>query len=312
MSSFDPNPDTAMEWAAELGLPPNLPKSLKDSRKRARLVNEIDGKLIAESLLANLSSEEKRGRLGMVAGSTASLMPDVGDANTRTNISLRLWAGCISAAKMISDRTLTAPNTPETRAIAFAVIDRKAQEDALYRAGVESAPAFKRLRLQEYYLEGVPAQSPVRRFESESEDRSMRLLQPKLIILYLIAKKGKVKNNKTEISKLLSYERAGWTSTQLKQLQDEGFVKTKVTRSTEYLVLTRKGRRKIAPLFIAKFLPVSMASVATIPMLLALDEIVFGLPIQPLALLITAGAILFLSAFFAYETTQLEKEYFKL
>lgn len=312
MSQIDANPETVLGWAGELGGLTELPVSLKDARKRAQLVDRIDAPLISDSILAMLSPEEKQRRLAQVAQIAASYIPEVSDARSRANIALRLWAGCVSAAKMIAQETNSGPNTAEMRAKAFVQIDSIARGDNLYQAGEESAPAFKKLRLQPYFLEGVPRQSPVREFVPESEDRSMRLLQPKLIILYLLFKEGKVKNNKSEISRLLRYAKTGWTSTMVNQLLDDGFMRKKTIRGTEYLVLTRKGRRKVAPLTIAKFLPYSMAAIAIIPFFLALDEVVLGLPIQPLTLLFSAGLILFLAVFFAYETTLLEKEYFKL
>ena len=41
-------------------------------------------------------------------------------------------------------------------------IDSRAAQDAVYCAGVEAAPAFKRLRAQPYAMDGVPENSPVR------------------------------------------------------------------------------------------------------------------------------------------------------
>jgi DNA-binding MarR family transcriptional regulator len=312
VSQADPNPETALAWARELGNAPELPASLKDPRRRAKLVDSIDAPLISGSILASLEQGEKQRRLILVAEVAASLMPEVKDTTTKSNIALRLWAGCISAAKMIALETKSGPNTPEIRDRAFTLIDSIAREDAIYRAGVESAPAFKKLRLQPISLESVPKQSAVRRFVKESEDRDMRLLQPKLIILYMLMKEGKVKNNKSELSKLLRYAKTGWTTTMINELLEDDFVRKKTIRGTEYLTLTRKGRRKIAPLTISKFLPIAMASVALIPFLLAIDEVVLRIPIQPFTLLFSSALILLLAVFFAYETTQLEKEYYRL
>jgi hypothetical protein len=77
---------------------------------------------------------------------------------------LRLWAGCLSAAKTIATETRDGPNTPEARAAAFAVIDSLSREDEVYAAGVEAAPTFKALHEQDYFFGGVPRTSRVRRY----------------------------------------------------------------------------------------------------------------------------------------------------
>jgi hypothetical protein len=59
---LDPNMNTALKWAEEIGLPPALPKSLEDIGQRARLVDHIDGKLIQNSLLDELDAKEKAKR----------------------------------------------------------------------------------------------------------------------------------------------------------------------------------------------------------------------------------------------------------
>jgi hypothetical protein len=80
----------------------------------------------------------------------------------RASIALRLWAGCLDAAKTIALETRDGPNSPELRAAAFAQIDSVAETDPIYGAGVEAAPAFKVLRRQSYSFDGVPAGSRVR------------------------------------------------------------------------------------------------------------------------------------------------------
>lgn len=88
--------------------------------------------------------------------------PGVEPASQRMNVLLRLWSGCISAAKMIAQSTRSGPNTSAMRANAFVAIDRVARADAIYHAGVVAAPTFKRMRDQPYSFEGVPPNSPVR------------------------------------------------------------------------------------------------------------------------------------------------------
>ena len=165
MRAVDPNMDTALQWAEELGPPPQLPLSLQDVNKRAKLVNTIDGRLILGALLTMLSDKEKARRLNDVAGLSETYISDVNDHNVRTNISLRLWSGCISAAKTIALQTRSGPNTRMTRELTFRIkIDRIAQRDPIYHAGVEAAPSFKRLRKEDYSFEGVPENSAVRKY----------------------------------------------------------------------------------------------------------------------------------------------------
>ena len=83
----------------------------------------------------------------------------------RINIALRLWSGCISAAKTIALQTKSGLNTPQIRGLLFSKkIDPTAQMDAIYREGVEAAPSFKSLRKEEYSFEGVPETSVVRKY----------------------------------------------------------------------------------------------------------------------------------------------------
>ena len=82
----------------------------------------------------------------------------------QVSIALRLWAGCLDAAKTIALETLSGPNAASNRAAAFSQIESVAKNDPVYRAGVEAAPSFLNARGQPYELEGVPAGAAVRRF----------------------------------------------------------------------------------------------------------------------------------------------------
>jgi hypothetical protein len=100
-----------------------------------------------------------------LAERAAAFIPDVPDTKTRVSISLRLWSGCMSAAKTIAEGTRSGPNTAEGRHRVFAeIIDPIAENDPIYAAGVEAAPAFKTRRNQPYILDGVPEGSSVRRY----------------------------------------------------------------------------------------------------------------------------------------------------
>jgi hypothetical protein len=167
MRVFDPNMDTALRWANELGLPPALPSSLELVTQRAKLVCDINTEAFAAALFAdysgNLNVEDKEKQLRTISRLSKPYMPDVNDEEVRQNISLRLWSGCLAAAKTIALRTMAGPNTPEVREQASRHLDTVAQADSVFCAGVEAAPSFKRLLREDFSFEGVPDESRVRR-----------------------------------------------------------------------------------------------------------------------------------------------------
>lgn len=155
---------TALRWADEIGPPPVLPVSLIQPEARARLVHAINTPLIRGSHLHLLDPKEKRRRLAELAELTQAPIPDVFDAAKRTNIALRIWAGCIHGAKTIALKTENGPNTPEGRSQTSVDIDRLANRDPIFRAGVEAAPLFKKLIAEEISLDGVLPESPLRTY----------------------------------------------------------------------------------------------------------------------------------------------------
>ena len=117
---FDLNMDTAIERANEIGPPRPLPKSFKDIDQRARLVDHIDSKLIQNSLLHELDDKENAKRLNDITDLSRQFISDINDDDDGIkNWILRLWAGCMSAAKEIALETNSGPNTPERRNIIF-------------------------------------------------------------------------------------------------------------------------------------------------------------------------------------------------
>lgn len=160
---YDPNMETALRWANSLSSDSVLPASLTDRGRRAELVKVIDDPLPRGPLLLHqLPQEEAQRRLQEVALLSKEFVPDVPDDGKRVSIVLRLWSGCLMAAKTIAEETRSGPNTPEIRRTTFEqVIDPQAESDAVFRAGVEAAAAFKRLRKQAYSFEGVPGGSSV-------------------------------------------------------------------------------------------------------------------------------------------------------
>jgi hypothetical protein len=165
---------TALEWANELGPPPSLPTSLFDEEGRTEFVTTanvfLDGfrKSVAKDQLHQFAEDEKTRCLTSLAEESRRYLKDVMDETLRTNITLRLWAGCLCAAKNIALETLSGKNTPEGRTAAFASIDAVARKDEIFCAGVQIASFFKRRLKEEYSFEGVPGGSPVRNCSRQS------------------------------------------------------------------------------------------------------------------------------------------------
>ena len=148
-------------WACRLS-DEELPTSLQDVETRAILIDKIDMTLTFENNTANLllehiSPDEREFRIKKVLGIGNSFLLDQISETSKKNIILRLWSGCLDTAK-------SGLTSPEIRKEHFFQIDLFASWDLIYRAGVESAPPFKRRRKESYKFEGVPNDSPVRRY----------------------------------------------------------------------------------------------------------------------------------------------------
>src|SRR5919109_3973711 len=104
----DSNMLIAYSWAAGL-FQQQLPSSLMDVEKRAKLVNEMNGPLIRgntplvadKMLLIGLDNDEKDLLLDNIARISMAFLTEELDDKIRKNILLRLWTGCIEAAKAI-------------------------------------------------------------------------------------------------------------------------------------------------------------------------------------------------------------------
>ena len=180
----DSNMLIAYSWAAGL-FQQQLPSSLMDVEKRAKLVNEMNGPLIRgntplvadKMLLIDLDNDEKDLLLDNIARISMAFLTEELDDKIRKNILLRLWTGCIEAAKAIRFNyvagiqdgvVVEAPITLQYRqAIFTSLIDLHSRIDLIYRAGVEAAPAYKKLLKQYYSLSGVPSDSIIRRCLNE-------------------------------------------------------------------------------------------------------------------------------------------------
>jgi hypothetical protein len=89
-------------------------------------------------------------RLNNIAQISMSYLTEQLDDKIRKNILLRLWVGCIDAAKAIRFNSVAgikygvvveAPITIEYRQSLFALIDLLSKTDLIYKAGVEAAPS---------------------------------------------------------------------------------------------------------------------------------------------------------------------------
>jgi hypothetical protein len=140
-----------------------LSDELSDVELRAQLVDEIDRPLLFDGE-GRPCFDVLGAQVRHMATRTERRLPGIADPLDRAAVALRLWAGCLMAAKTIATETRNGPNTGPARAELFAEIDRLAAGDPVFLAGVEAAPAFKRRRRQSFELDGVPEDSAVRRF----------------------------------------------------------------------------------------------------------------------------------------------------
>jgi hypothetical protein len=161
----------AYAFAQGFGLPPELPASMADVQARASLVKAVNRPFAGEVfqldqplVLLQTAAFASGASIKTFIDTSAPFLPDVPDPIARLNAVLRLWAGCLMAAKTIADETFSGENTPDDRRENFAMIDEAARNDPIFEAGVEAAPAFKDEMEQHYSFDGVPEDSPVRRY----------------------------------------------------------------------------------------------------------------------------------------------------
>ena len=178
----DSNMLTAYSWAAGL-FQQQLPSSIMDIDKRAKLVNEINGPLVRgnnppvadKMLLIDLDNNEKDLRLDNIARINMAFLTEQMDDKLRKNILLRLWTGCMVTAKTIrftyvagiKDSVEALITLQYRQALFTSLIDLQCRIDLIYRARVEASPAYKKLLKQYYSFNGVPTNSIIRRYSNE-------------------------------------------------------------------------------------------------------------------------------------------------
>jgi hypothetical protein len=168
-------------WAKECGDVPQLPYSLKsDCMARCHLVQFVNQQLLKmrtanihfPKILLNPDEKESFIQTLKEGDTIQSILNDVlSDDIERGNIALRLWTGCICAAKECRRTSVAEHNpdgtakresqyTPEMRAESFKKILITSCKDPIYEAGVEASPVWElienRTPDKKMYLDGIP------------------------------------------------------------------------------------------------------------------------------------------------------------
>jgi hypothetical protein len=172
----DTNMWTVYSWASELADSSQLTVTI-DINDRTRLVLEInemfgyyisnDCKSGGTGLFEYFSEIIKEILLNRVDDIVRRYNTQETNEEYRKSIGLRLWSGCLSAAKVIALETRDGPNSPKMRAESFQDIDIIADRDSIFCLGVESSPLFKKYSQQCYSFNGVPLSSRVRRYPND-------------------------------------------------------------------------------------------------------------------------------------------------
>jgi hypothetical protein len=148
-SVSDTNMNTAYSWASKLADLSHLKITLDTNEMTTMIskINELLGNYIKNDcnsggtgLFESFSEIIKEIVLNRIDDILRHYNPLETSEKYRKSIGLRLWSGCLSAAKIIALETRDAPNTPEMRAELFQPLDTVADHDSIFRAGVESAP----------------------------------------------------------------------------------------------------------------------------------------------------------------------------
>ena len=148
------------QWARECGDIPQLPDSLKlDCMNRCHLVQFVNQQLLKirttsihfPKILMDPDERERFIRILEEDEDTVRCILDNGYGDSeRKNIALRLWTGCLCAAKECRRTSVAEHNpdgttkseyqyTPEMRAESFKKIMITSREDPIYEAGVEAS-----------------------------------------------------------------------------------------------------------------------------------------------------------------------------
>lgn len=174
---MDPLMELLLETAnRQFGAPPVLPLSLQGNplreatKRRADFIKLIDELLTADArrVQTQIAGVDYDRQCPMLASQlradgelnqrTALFLDDVSDFDRRLSISLRLYAGYLDTAKVVAWGVRGRKNTAITRHQEIQLVEARATNDPVYRAGVETAPHYKwRVLGEGVYSEGIPA-----------------------------------------------------------------------------------------------------------------------------------------------------------
>jgi hypothetical protein len=188
------------QWAKECGDIPQLPECLSSNiMNRCHLVQFLNQHILKirttnvhfPKILLNPDEKERFIRiLEENKDSMEYVLNDEWSDKERKNIALRLWTGCLCAAKECRRTSVSEHNpdgtakressyTPEMRAESFKKIMITSREDPIYEAGVEVAPVWELIENavgdKKMYLDGIPNlnDSPVTKY---LKDRSKNII----------------------------------------------------------------------------------------------------------------------------------------
>ena len=174
----DPNMDTAWAFAMGLGPPPSLPASIADVKTRAEFVREINtpfaGVGFPDDPIALLIAAARSigASVAHFTEISEKYLADVTDPLVRLNIACRLWAGCLTAAKVIAEETRDGANSAQSRARYWPEVVLRADTDPIFRAGADAAAWFKYLHNQDYFFDGLPQDAFARKFPAPTPPKA--------------------------------------------------------------------------------------------------------------------------------------------
>lgn len=182
------------QWAKECGDIPQFPFLNLGCKDRCSIVQFVNRQLLnirdinvhfpkilltpdqKERFIRTLEEDEVKNEDSI----RDTLMDKLSDGERKT-IALRLWTGCLCAAKECRRTSVSEHNpdgttkkeshyTPDMRAESFEKIMRTVYEDPIYKAGVEVAPVWELIENaasdKKMHLDGIPnlSYSPVTRY----------------------------------------------------------------------------------------------------------------------------------------------------
>ena len=158
----------AYDHANTLGPPPRLATELKNPSIRAHFLHFVDTNIIKGDPIFDILEDKRIIRdsfLTDIANKTEPLLKSIIEPIARINLTLRLWVGCIEAAKIIRETEMDFKDenvyekkiTPEDREKYCAeIVTPKSLADPIYLAGAEGAPIFRKvIRHQEICSDGL-------------------------------------------------------------------------------------------------------------------------------------------------------------